>query len=145
MSIRKARKGAFAAGYRSVFELKVNTWMKEEGLDIPYEPAKIEYVVPASNHKYTPDWMVGDVVYEGKGYFAAADRKKMLHIIESNPGLTVRMIFQNAQAKINKRSKTSYADWCDKQGIAWCDFRDKEKLLEWLKPKGKARRKKASV
>jgi len=142
MSKRQARKGAYAAGYRSVFELRVNTWMKDEGLDIPYEPAKIEYVVPASNHKYTPDWMVGDVVYEGKGYFAAADRKKMLHIIESNPGLTVRMIFQNAQAKINKRSKTSYADWCDKFGIAWADFnRDKEKLLEWLKPKGKRKKK----
>jgi len=145
MSKRQARKGAFAAGYRSVFELKVNTWMKEEGLDIPYEPAKIEYVVPASNHKYTPDWMVGDVVYEGKGYFAAADRKKMLHIIESNPTLTIRMVFQNAQAKINKRSKTSYADWCDKFGIEWADFsRDKEKLLEWLKPK-RGRKKKTAV
>ena len=141
MSIRKARKGAFAAGYRSVFELKVNTWMKEMGLDIPYEPDKIEYVVPASKHKYTPDWMVGNIVYEGKGYFAASDRKKMLHIIESNPNLTIRMLFQNAQAKINKRSKTSYADWCDKFGIEWCDFRDKEKLLEWLKPKGKRKRK----
>lgn len=137
MSKRQARKGAYAAGYRSVFELRVNTWMKEEGLDIPYEPEKIAYVVPASNHKYTPDWKVGDVIYEGKGYFAASDRKKMLHIIESNPGLTVRMIFQNAQAKINKRSKTSYADWCDKFGIEWADFRDKEKLLEWLRPKKK--------
>lgn len=137
-SKRQARKGAYAAGYRSVFELKVNTWMKEEGLDIPYEPEKIAYVVPASNHKYTPDWKVSDVIYEGKGYFAASDRKKMLHIIESNPGLTVRMIFQNAQAKINKRSKTSYADWCDKHNIEWVDFtRDKEKLLEWLRPKKK--------
>ena len=143
MSKRSARQGAYAAGYRSVFELRVNTWMKEEGLDIPYEPEKIEYVVPASNHKYTPDWKVGDIIYEGKGYFAAADRKKMLHIIESNPGLTVRMIFQNAQTKINKRSKTSYADWCNKFGIAWADFnRDKEKLLDWLRPKGKGRKKK---
>lgn len=144
MTKRQARKGAYAAGYRSVFELRVNTWMKEEGLDIPYEPEKIAYVVPASNHKYTPDWKVGDIIYEGKGYFAASDRKKMLHIIESNPGITVRMIFQNAQAKINKRSKTSYADWCDKFGIEWADFRDKEKLLEWLRPK-KKRGKKAAV
>ena len=51
------------------------------------------------------------------------------------------MVFQNAYAKINKRSKTSYADWCDKFGIEWADFsRDKEKLLEWLKPKGKGRK-----
>lgn len=141
MSKHSARQGAYAAGYRSVFELRVNTWMKDEGLNIPYEPEKIAYVVPASNHKYTPDWKVGDVIYEGKGYFAASDRKKMLHIIESNPGLTVRMIFQNAQAKINKRSKTSYADWCDKFGIEWADFKDKEKLLEWLRPKGKRKKK----
>ena len=140
MSIRKARKGAFAAGFRSVFELKVNTWMKEEGINAPYEPCKLEYTVPSSNHKYTPDWKVGNIVYEGKGYFAASDRKKMLHIIESNPGLTIRMLFQNAQAKINKRSKTSYADWCNKFEIEWCDFRDKEKLLEWLKPKGRKKK-----
>lgn len=144
MSKHSARQGAYAAGYRSVFELRVNTWMQDEGLNIPYEPEKIAYVVPASNHKYTPDWKVGDVIYEGKGYFAASDRKKMLHIIESNPGLTVRMIFQNAQAKINKRSKTSYADWCDKFKIEWCDFRDKEKLLEWLRPKGRGRKKKTT-
>lgn len=144
MSKRQARKGAYAAGYRSVFELRVNTWMKEEGLDIPYEPEKIAYVVPASNHKYTPDWKVGNVVFEGKGYFPPAERKKLLHIIESNPDITVRMVFQNAQTKINKRSKTSYADWCDKHNIEWVDFtRDKEKLLEWFKPKGRGRKKKA--
>jgi hypothetical protein len=140
LSIRKARKGAFAAGFRSVFELKVNTWMKEEGINAPYEPCKLDYVVPSSNHKYTPDWKVGNIVYEGKGYFAASDRKKMLHIIESNPGLTIRMLFQNAQAKINKRSKTSYADWCNKFEIEWCDFRDKEKLLSWLKEKKRGKR-----
>jgi hypothetical protein len=140
LSIRKARKGAFAAGFRSVFELKVNTWMKEEGINVPYEPCKLDYTVPASNHKYTPDWKVGNIVYEGKGYFAASDRKKMLHIIESNPDLIIRMLFQNAQAKINKRSKTSYADWCDKFEIEWCDFRDKEKLLGWLKPKGRKKK-----
>ena len=140
MSIRKARKGAFAAGFRSVFELKVNTWMKEEGINAPYEPCKLEYTVPSSNHKYTPDWKVGNIVYEGKGYFAASDRKKMLHIIESNPDLTIRMLFQNAQAKINKRSKTSYANWCDKFEIEWCDFRDKEKLLSWLKEKKRGKR-----
>lgn len=134
MSKRQARKGAYAAGYRSVFELRVNTWMKEEGLNIPYEPEKIAYIVPASNHKYTPDWKVGDVIYEGKGWFSSGDRAKMLHIIESNPGITVRMIFQNAQAKINKRSKTSYADWCDKQGIEWFCWKtgDKRKLKKWL-------------
>lgn len=144
MSKRQARKGAYAAGYRSVFELRVNTWMKEQGLEIPYEPCKIEYVVPTTRHKYTPDWMVDTTIYEGKGYFSAADRKKMLHIIESIPGLTVRMIFQNSQTKINKRSKTSYADWCDKFGIEWADFKDKEKLIEWLKPKRSGRKKKAS-
>jgi hypothetical protein len=55
------------------------------------------------------------------------------------------MIFQNADAKINKRSKTSYAAWCDKFGIEWCDFRDKEKLLEWLKPPTVKRKRKTAV
>ena len=39
------------------------------------------------------------------------------------------MLFYNANQKIKKGSKTSYADWCDKHGIKWAD---KKIPPEWI-------------
>ena len=38
-------------------------------------------------------------------------------------------LFYNANQKIKKGSKTSYADWCDKKGIKWAH---KHIPREWL-------------
>jgi len=134
VSIRRARKPAYDAGYRSKFELDVSKWFEAQQIKVTYEPCKISYIVPESRHNYTPDFQIGKettVLYEAKGYFSAADRKKMLHVIESNPTVKFKMILQNASMKISKRSKTTYAAWCDKFGIEWCDWKDKNKLKEW--------------
>lgn len=34
------------------------------------------------------------------------------------------MVFQNPNIKINKGSMTSYADYCDKNGIQWKSYKD---------------------
>lgn len=136
MSIRRARKPAYDAGYRSKFELDVSKWFEEQKIKVTYEPCRISYIVPESRHNYTPDFQVKEnksVYLEAKGYFSAADRKKMLHIIESNPSITFKMVLQNSMMKISKRSKTTYAMWCDKFGIEWCDWKDKEKLKRWCR------------
>lgn len=133
---RYHRKEAYSKGYRSKFELDVSKWFTENKIKVEYEPCKISYIVPESRHSYTPDFKVksnGTVFLEAKGYFSAADRKKMLHVIESNPSITFRMILQNSSMKISKRSKTTYAMWCDKFGVEWCDWKDKDKLKEWCK------------
>lgn len=135
-SKRYYRKEATANGYRSKFELDVSKWFAENNVEVEYEPCKIQYTVPESQHSYTPDFKVkstGTVYLEAKGYFSAADRKKMLHVIKSNPDITFRMILQNSSMKISKRSKTSYADWCDKNKIEWVDWKDKTKLKRWCK------------
>ena len=46
---------------------------------------------------------------------------KMLLVIKQHPEIDFRMVFYNANQKIKKGSKTSYADWCDKHGIKWAN------------------------
>jgi hypothetical protein len=136
LTIRKARKEAISKGYRSKFELDVSKWLDNEGIKYKYEPCQITYIVPESKHRYTPDWQINDdsiIYWESKGRLTAADRKKLLHIKASNPNLNVRILLQNSTVKISKKSKTSYSDWCEKNGFEWCDFRDKKKLRSWCK------------
>lgn len=56
---------------------------------------------------------------ETKGLFDTADRQKMILVKAQHPDIDIRMVFSNAQARIAKKSKTSYAMWCDRQGYQW--------------------------
>jgi Phage endonuclease I len=90
--------------------------------DTEYEPDKIKYVV---EHSYTPDFKIGPNTYiETKGRFLAQDRAKHLYIKEQHPEVTIHFLFGNAQNKLNRASKTSYADWCEKYGFSYADFAD---------------------
>jgi hypothetical protein len=80
----------------------------------------LKYERPASTHKYTPDFELSNgVIIEGKGLFTTADRQKMVIIKATYPELDIRLLFSNAKAKISKGSKTTYADWADKNGFPW--------------------------
>lgn len=140
LPIRKSksfyRKEATSKGYRSKFELEIAKWLAQEGIKFTYEPCKIEYVVPASNHKYTPDWQINEdntIYWESKGNLTAKDRTKLLHIKESNPNLTIRILLMNSNVKISKTSKTTFGMWCEKHDFEWCDWNDKRKLKQWCK------------
>lgn len=117
-------------GFRSGLE---DDMIKElEGYDIDpnYEGKKLEYIIPESKHQYTPDFPVSPhIVIETKGRWVVEDRQKMLLLIKQYPEIDFRMIFYNANQKIKKGSKTSYADWCDKKGIKWAN---KHIPREWL-------------
>jgi hypothetical protein len=45
----------------------------------------------------------------------------MLAVKQANPDKEVRMVFMRNQ-KLNKGSKMTYGDWCDKHGIRWSVF-----------------------
>lgn len=107
----EVRKGI--APYKSKFEKE----FAELYPKLEYEKDKIKYLV---EHTYNPDWKVKDGVYiETKGLFKAADRAKHLYIREQHPEITVYLVFQNPNNKLNRLSKTTYSDWCDKNGILW--------------------------
>lgn len=108
--------------YRSKFEQRLSERLLKLGFI--YEPYKIDYTVPQSNHKYLPDFVRGKLIYELKGRFTASDRKKMKLLVEQHPEFDFVMVFQNPNIKINKGSKTSYADWCNKNNIKWMSAQD---------------------
>ena len=108
--------------YRSKFEQRLADRLLKLGFI--YEPYKIDYTQPETNHKYTPDFVRGKLIYELKGKFTPADRKKMKLLVEQHPEFDFVMVFQNPNVKINKNSKTTYAAWCDKNNIKWISYKE---------------------
>jgi hypothetical protein len=109
-------------GFKSGLEETISSQIKEKGIDVKYESEKIPYIVPASNHTYNPDFKLPNGIFvETKGRFVAADRKKHLLVKAQNPNLDIRFVFSNSNNKITKNSKTTYADWCVKNGYKYAD------------------------
>jgi hypothetical protein len=115
--------------YRSKFEETVAKKLEEANVEYSYEAVKILYKL-SEVRKYTPDFILPNgIVIETKGRFVAADRKKHLLIKEQCPDVDIRFVFQNPNVKLSKVSKTSYAQWCDKNGFKWAA---KEIPQEWI-------------
>ena len=75
--------------------------------------------MPAKARKYTPDFVITTasgkvIVVETKGLWTVADRQKMVQVVQQNPDVDLRMVFQNPNNKIAKGSKTTYENWCNK-------------------------------
>lgn len=130
ISKRSAMGTAKKLGFRSGLEEKVADQLKKSGVEFEYETTKIKYVVPQKTHTYTPDFVFPNgLIVETKGYWDAADRKKHLLIKQQHPDLDIRFVFTNSNNKIRKGYKTSYADFCNKNGFLYAD---KEIPKEWL-------------
>jgi hypothetical protein len=126
-------------GYRSGLEVQIAASL--QGIEALYEAIKIPYTV-TSHHTYHPDFVLPKqaIIIEGKGEFSAADRKKMLTVKMQHPDLDIRIVFSNPNAKIGKKSKTTYAGWCKKNGFPYAKGTVPE---EWRKHRPKAAQKKA--
>lgn len=114
--------------YRSGLEEKVAALFEELGVIFEYESTKIPYVI---QHNYTPDFhLTNGIFLEAKGYWDAEDRRKIKNVKEQSPELDIRMVFQSPFNKISKKSKTTYAQYCDRLGIPWCSFTNIP--IDWL-------------
>jgi len=120
MAARPRKTSPKSRGYRSGLEDKVAKQLELQGVKVEYETTKIKYVVPESLHTYTPDFVLPNgIIVETKGRFVVADRKKHLLVQQQYPDLDIRFVFSNSKTKISKGSKTSYADWCNKNGFTY--------------------------
>ena len=118
--------------YKSGLENKFQEACKLRGWELPYEANKIKYVIPASNHTYTPDFTVTNNVYiETKGLWTGADRKKAVFIKEQHPDITILYVLQRNQ-KISKKSSTSYLDWAVKNNLDACIFADTKHWTDFI-------------
>lgn len=125
-----AKQVAAKYGFRSGLEERIAEQLDKAGIEYTYEKVKLNYVKPASKHVYTPDFVLANgIIVETKGRFLPADRQKHILVKQHNPTLDIRFVFSNSKARISKISKTTYADWCIKNGFK---FADKTIPEEWL-------------
>ena len=114
--------------FRSGLEEQIAKLLTGLGVTYEYESCKVPYII---QHHYHPDFILPNHVYlEAKGYWSATDRRKIAAVKKDNPDLDIRMVFQSPYNKISKRSKTTYAQWCDRHDIPWTHFHDIP--LDWL-------------
>lgn len=132
------RQRARIKGYRSGLEDDLAVFLSDIKVEAEYEKEKIKYVVPASNHSYTPDFKVNGIYLETKGRFVSADKKKHLLIKAQHPNLDIRFIFSNPNATSSKREKTTYGEWCLKHGFKYCSIKDVETIYRWVNEKDRS-------
>ena len=114
--------------FKSKLEERLATLLTTLGVSYEYESEKVAYTI---QHNYNPDFVLPNHVYlEAKGYWAPADRRKILAVKKDNPDMDLRMVFQAPYNKINKNSKTTYAMWCEKHDIPWTAYHDIP--IDWL-------------
>ena len=110
-------------------EQRVALQLKEAGVSFDYESERIPYRIERDVF-YRPDFRLSNgIIVEVKGWFTSEDRMTHLRVQKQHPTLDVRFIFDNPNKPINKGSKTSYAQWCEKHGFLWST---KEIPIEWL-------------
>ena len=109
-------------GFKSGLEETISNQIDSKGIKVEYESETLTYTIPASEHKYHPDFRLPNgIIVETKGRFVIADRKKHLLVKAQHPELDIRFVFTNSKNKISKNSKTTYADWCVKNGFKYAD------------------------
>jgi hypothetical protein len=116
---------------RSSLETKILNDLDSRDVSYGYETIRVPYTV-VSNRNYTPDVILngGEIWVEIKGWFKPEDRAKMRHIKSNYPDQDIRFVFAKPYNYLSSRSKTTYAQWCDKHGFIWA-----EKTIpnEWVK------------
>ena len=117
-------------GHKSGLETKIHEQLNSQGIDGEYEKHEIKYTIPATDHSYKPDFRLPNGIFiESKGWFLPDDRKKHLLIKKQHPELDIRFVLQSPNGKIYKGSKTTYAQWCEKNEFKWAK---KEIPKEWI-------------
>jgi hypothetical protein len=117
-----SKQVAIKYGFRSGLEERIAEQLDQLGVEYTYEKLKLKYIRPASEHVYTPDFVLPNgIIVETKGRFLLADRMKHMMVKKHNPDVDIRFVFSNSNARISKASKTTYAMWCRKNGFLYAD------------------------
>ena len=125
---------AMKHGYRSGLELRTKEYLVEHNVKFKYEKVKIEWE-DLMYRTYTPDFVLGNgIMIETNGLFTADDRRKHLAVKQQHPKLDIRFVFTSSKRKLSKGAKTTYGQWCEKNGIQYSDRIIPE---DWLHEKGK--------
>jgi hypothetical protein len=137
----RAPRRADNGGYASGLEKTNGLVLEKSGLEFWYEsgPCAISYTLPirggvcsecgakhvVSEHLYTADFAFRSksgklIIVECKGHplaWTGKTRSKHQAIKKQYPEMDLRFIFNNKHGKISKKSKTTNAEWCRRQGF----------------------------
>ena len=107
--------------YRSNFEVDFASDLIKRGLEFSYEPDNYTYIPKPT--VYTPDFYIPEYNFyvETKGFFMSEDRTKHLTFREQHPNIDIRFVFSNSKNKLRKGAKTTYGEWCDRNGFLYSD------------------------
>ena len=92
--------------HRSKLEDQVEQALIEQGLSPEYEKDKFSYVL---HRKYKPDFRVGDVYIEVKGWWPSAERTKFLAVVVNNPDLKIFVAMSSPFQKISRPARPRLA------------------------------------
>ena len=116
-----SRLRKLASGKRSKLEERVEEALLAIG-PVEYETDKLHFTQPAVDRYYLPDFKLAENSYvEVKGRLTIEDRRKLIWAKDQNPEVVIRIIFGNANNKLDKRSKTTYREWAVKNGFECID------------------------
>lgn len=124
MTPRHFKPRALVGKFRSRSEERFAGHLHDLGVAFEYEPKdkKVKYTVQR-DALYLPDFIINgsSFILEVKGYLSPADRAKYIRVKASNPDIDLRFVFDRASNRLNKTSKTTYAQWAEKNGFKWCE------------------------
>ena len=128
---RRSRKSKLG-NFRSEFERDVATQLQPFGFS--YEPYQVPYRI---ERKYTPDFVYDyrgqTYLIECKGYFRAGDTQKYRSIANCL-GSDQELIFvlMKPNQKVNKTTKLTMAQWCEKHNILWYSIDTLKDLVDYV-------------
>lgn len=120
MAKTSSRDVGLEQGFRSGLEEAVSEELTLKNMPFKFESFTIAYVQPEKARRYTPDFLLKNgIIVETKGRFVSEDRKKHLLVKAQYPDLDIRFVFSNPNQRIGKKSKTTYAMWCESKGFKY--------------------------
>ena len=124
------RQRAIKAGYRSGLEEDTAKMLTKMKIPYTYEKTKIKWE-DFMVRTYTPDFVLQNgIIIETKGRFIPSDRRKHIEIRKQHGDkYDIRFVFTNSRAKLYTGAKSTYGDWCTKNGFLYADKVIPE---EWL-------------
>ena len=116
--------------YRSRLEQDIASHLERVGAMFEYESIRLPYTRECV---YTPDFILPNgIIVEAKGWFRSSDRSKLALVKKRLPSIDIRIVFQRSGNRLNKQTKTTYAEWANKNGFPHAEGRIPE---GWLKEK----------
>ena len=120
-SYNAARKKRQRGEFKGKLEEQINQSLLDQGLEISYEKERFDYYL---KRWYTPDFLVKghafDFWIEVKGYWPSSRRNQFLCVLRNHPTLNIFVALQSPHQRLSKQSKTTYCQWCERFGVAWC-------------------------